>query len=117
VPQYVSFDERWDIFNDSPEWGSAAILAPWYLYQRNGNRAALLAQVETMRRYAQYLATRARNGIIDYGLGDWYDIGPGDHGFSKLTSSGVTATAIYYQDLRVLEKVMALAGDAQASGV
>jgi hypothetical protein len=63
-----------------------------------------------MRRYVAYLATRARDGIIAYGLGDWYDIGPGNPGFSKLTTAGVTATAIYYQDLTVLQKVAALLG-------
>jgi hypothetical protein len=115
APQYVVFDPQWDIFNDSPEWGSAAVLAPWYSYQRNGNLIALLRQREVMRRYVEYLGTRAHDGIVEYGLGDWYDIGPGDPGFSKLTTTGVTATAIYYQDLRVLEKVMALAGDTAGS--
>lgn len=110
APQYVVFAPNYGVFDDSPEWGSAAILAPWYVYQRSGDLHALTAQLDVMRRYAAYLGTRAHNGIIDYGLGDWYDIGPGPPGYSKLTSAGVTATAIYFQDLRVLEAVTALAG-------
>lgn len=120
APQYTVFDpEKYDIFNDSPEWGSAAVLAPWYAYQRSGDLQSLAADFGTMRRYVAYLATRAHDGIVDYGLGDWYDIGPGPPGVSKLTSPGVTATAIYYQDLTVMEKVAALLGrsaDSSAYG-
>ena len=116
APQYVVFDPvKAAVFYDSPEWGSAAVLAPWYVYQRTGDRRFLAAQFHTMRGYTDYLTTRARGGIVDYGLGDWYDIGPGAPGFSKLTSPGVTATAIYYQDLTVMEKTAALLGKADES--
>ena len=110
APQYVVFGVDGGIFDDSPEWGSAAVLAPWYVYQRDGNLPALLGHLEVMRKYVDYLSSRANGNIISYGLGDWYDIGPGEPGVSKLTTPGVTATAIYYQDLRILEKTLALAG-------
>lgn len=115
APQYVVFEPKFDAFNDSPEWGSAAVLAPWAVYQRTGNRAFLAAQYGVMQRYVAYLATRARGGIIDYGLGDWYDIGPGEPGLSKLTTAGLTATAIDYQDLKVMEETAALLGFAEES--
>lgn len=116
APQYVVFDpQKYDVFNDSPEWGSAAVLAPWYVYERTGDLHFLTAQFPVMRRYLAYLAMRAQNGIIDYGLGDWYDIGPGAPGFSKLTSSGLTATAIYYQDLQAMAKIAALLGQTAKS--
>jgi hypothetical protein len=110
APQYVVFGVDGGIFDDSPEWGSTAVLAPWYVYERNGNLPELLSHLDVMQRYVDYLSTRADHNIVAYGLGDWYDIGPGEPGISKLTTSGVTATAIYYQDLRVLEKTLALAG-------
>jgi alpha-L-rhamnosidase len=110
APQYVLFEPQWGPFDDSPEWGSAAVLAPWYVYQRNGDREAVLSQLPVMKRYVDYLSTRAQDNIIAYGLGDWFDIGPGEPGISKLTTPGVTATAIYYQDLRILEAVLAFAG-------
>jgi hypothetical protein len=110
APQYVLFEPKWGAFDDSPEWGSAAVLAPWYVYQRNGDLEAVLSQLPVMQRYVDYLDTRAQDNVITYGLGDWYDIGPGEPGISKLTTPGVTATAIYYQDLRILEAVLALAG-------
>ena len=115
APEYVVFDSKYDVFNDSPEWGSAAVLAPWYEYVRTGNKAFLAAQYDVMQKYVAYLGTRAHDGIVDYGLGDWYDIGPGDPGFSKLTTAGVTGTAIFYQDLKVMEETAALLGKKDAS--
>ena len=110
APQYVVFEPKYAIFNDSPEWGSAAVLAPWSAYQRTGDRAFLAAQYGVMRAYAVYLGSRAHDGIVDYGLGDWFDIGPGDAGVSQLTTAGVTGTAIYYQDLKALEQTAAVLG-------
>jgi len=115
APQYVVFEPNWGIFDDSPEWGSAAVLAPWYVYQRDGDLGRLVSHLDVMRRYVDYLSTRAQDNIISYGLGDWYDIGPGEPGVSKLTSPGFTPTAIYYQDLRVLQRTLALAGKTHES--
>jgi alpha-L-rhamnosidase len=115
APQYVVFEPKYGVFNDSPEWGSAAVLAPWYVYERTGDRAFLAAQYDVMRAYVKYLGSRARDGIVDYGLGDWFDIGQGDAGFSKLTTAGVTGTAIYYQDLEALEKTAAVLGQNEDS--
>jgi alpha-L-rhamnosidase len=107
APEYVVFPAG---FRDSPEWGSAAILDPWLEYRFYGDRRLLARQYEVMRKYAEYLATRADDHIISYGLGDWYDVGPGPLGESQLTSRGVTATSIYYLDLTVLQKVSLLLG-------
>jgi hypothetical protein len=107
APEYVQFERG---FRDSPEWGSASILAPWIVFQHYGDRRILADHYPTMRRYAQYLGHKSNHGIISYGLGDWYDIGPGEPGESKLTGRGVTATAIYYQDLVVLQQVARLLG-------
>ncbi len=105
APEYVVFEKG---FRDSPEWGSAAVLDPWLAYQFYGDREIVSRHYETMRRYVDYLSSRAEGHIISYGLGDWYDIGPGEPGESKLTTRGVTATAIYYLDLQVLQKAATL---------
>ena len=114
APQYTSFKGNNNYFNDSPEWGSAATLNPWALYQRYGDKEALRRAWPVMQLYVDYLHTRAINGIVAYGLGDWYDIGPGSPGLSKLTTLGVTATATYYQDLLAMRdtaKVLGYEGD------
>ena len=100
APEYVVFE---DGFRDSPEWGSALILAPQMAHEHFGDGRPLREHYRAMTRYADYLGSRRdARGIIAYGLGDWYDIGPGPPGPSKLTDLSVTATATYYADLLAL---------------
>jgi len=99
-------------FRDSPEWGSAFVITPWQVYQMYGDRTLLARHYEGMKRYIDYLKSTAKDSIVTHGLGDWYDIGPGGPGESKLTSKGLTATAIYYQDLMILKETAALLGKA-----
>ena len=107
APEYTVFGGG---FRDSPEWGSAYVITPWQVYQMYGDRTVLAQHYEGMKRYAGYLKSRATEGIVSHGLGDWYDIGPGGPGESKLTSKGLTSTAIYYQDLVILKDTAALLG-------
>ncbi len=114
APEFVAFvDEAGQStsFRDSPEWGSAAILSPWAAYRMYGDVELLRDHYDSMKRYAAYLGTRAEDGMISYGLGDWYDIGPAEPGVSQLTGKSLTATATYYEDLRALTQIAALVGD------
>ena len=72
-------------FRNSPEWGSACILAPWQQYQFSGDLELLSRRYEGMKRYVAYLGSKAKDHILDFGLGDWYDIGPRPPGPSQLT--------------------------------
>lgn len=107
APEYVKFDEP---FRDSPEWGSASIILPWYVYQWYGDSAILEASYPMMKRYIDYLKTKAKDNILTQGLGDWYDLGPNRPGFSQLTAMGITATATYYYDLNILSRIANLLG-------
>lgn len=111
APQYTKFSMS--SFDDSPEWGSAVVLDPWIVYRRYGDLDALRTAYPAMRRYVGYLTTRSGAGIVDYGLGDWYDIGPHPPGFAQLTSVALTATAIYYQDIVALDAAAHVLGDQQ----
>jgi hypothetical protein len=116
APEYVQSVDETDAdtaFRDSPEWGSAVILSPWTAYQFYGDKDLLAGQYNAMRAYAEYLAGKTSNHLLAYGLGDWFDIGPGEPGESKLTSMEVTASGIYYQDLITLSKTAALLGKAE----
>jgi hypothetical protein len=116
APEYVAFvddDGKSTDFRDTPEWGSAVILSPWALYQFTGDRRPLEQGYPAMQRYAAYLGSRASGGLLNYGLGDWFDIGPGQPGKSQLTSRFVTATGTYFADLQVLAQVASLLGHAQ----
>ncbi|MDE2050809.1 MAG: family 78 glycoside hydrolase catalytic domain, partial [Gammaproteobacteria bacterium] len=108
APEYVAFlnaDGTDSAFRDSPEWGAAIVLSPWATYRYTGDRRILATGYPAMCRYADYLASRAQGGLIAYGLGDWYDIGPKPPGESQLTSRALTATATYCELLRTLSKI------------
>ena len=111
APEYVEFNTpqgKPTAFRDSPEWGSAAILSSWTAYQFTGNPEPLEQAYPMMEKYLAYLRGTAKDNIIDYGLGDWYDIGPGNPGYSKLTSRATTATVIYFEDLTTMARIAAL---------
>jgi len=107
APEYVVFGGG---FRDSPEWGSTAVLAPWQAWTWYGDRRPVEESFATMKRYVDYLDSQSERGILSYGLGDWYDIGPQAPGYSQLTPYGITATAIYYHDLVVAAQAAALLG-------
>jgi alpha-L-rhamnosidase len=104
-PEYVHFSSG---FEDSPEWGSAFIISPYYYYLWYGDKSLLQNYYSSMKKYIDYLGIRADNHIISYGLGDWYDLGKNAPGFSQLTSNGVTATGIYYYDVTIMQKISEL---------
>jgi hypothetical protein len=105
VPEYVPFE---DGFRDSPEWGSASIILPYLLYKWYGDTKVMEDSWPMMMKYINYLSKKAKGNILYHGLGDWYDMGPQRPGFSQLTPSGVTATAIYFYDLKLLGEMAGL---------
>lgn len=115
APEYVKFlnDAGGNTdFRDSPEWGSAVVLSPWAAFQAYGDPGPLRTYYPSMQRYVAYLQAKAPANLLDYGLGDWYDIGPGAPGYAKLTSKRLTATAALYQDLAAMSGIAHVLGNA-----
>jgi alpha-L-rhamnosidase len=110
APQYTTFGPKYPIYDDSPEWGSASILAAWSAYRFYGDKGELERNYSTMKAYLKFLESKATDGIVAYGLGDWYDIGPGGPGLSKLTTNGVTGTLMLYEDAVAMQKIALLLG-------
>ncbi|WP_159470530.1 family 78 glycoside hydrolase catalytic domain [Dyadobacter sp. 3J3] len=107
APEFVKFDGG---FRDSPEWGSNAVIMPYYLYKWYKDTEVLAESYDMMTRYATYLGSKSRNHLLNFGLGDWYDLGPKDPGASQLTPGGITSTATYYYDLKILAEVASILG-------
>lgn len=107
APQYISFG---NLFDDSPEWGSTLIILPFMYYDQYGDSTLITDNYEPMRRYVDYLTSRADNGIVSHGLGDWYDYGPWRAGFSKNTPVPLVATAHYILDIRLLVRAAEMTG-------
>lgn len=114
APQYTVFaTQGYGVFDDSPEWGSASVLAAWSAYRAYGELGELERSYPVMQRYVKFLEGKAKDGIVAYGLGDWYDIGPGGPGFGKQTTLGVTATLMLYEDATAMEKIAGLLGKVE----
>ncbi len=114
APEYALFRDKSDAvhlrnqFGDSPEWSSTIILVPWQQYEFDGDLHLFRIHYDAMKDYVAYLGSRADGCIVNYGLGDWYDIGPKKPGISQLTPVALTATAFYYQDVAIMSRVAAL---------
>lgn len=107
APELVRFKGG---FEDTPEWRNAFIISPWNIYKWYGDRRPIETYYPAMKRFIDYLGSRAQNHIVSYGLGDWYDLGPKEPGYAQLTSNGVTVTAIYYHDVTLMSRMARLLG-------
>jgi alpha-L-rhamnosidase len=97
APMYLTKGNPHGTYHEAPEWGIAGVLDPWHLYEWYGDKEALAAAYDSMKRYVDYLTETAKGGIITTNLGDWLDYGPKkkDEGFPTWTPQPVSATAIW----------------------
>ncbi len=98
------YEVLWDGFRDSPEWGSACILLLLHLYQKYGDADILARHYDVARRYLKYLLSKAEDGILSHGLGDWGELGH-DTPQAVMTPCQVTATSMLYLDLRAMKTI------------
>ena len=119
APEYTIFRNKADPhhlrndFGDSPEWSATFILVPWQQYEFSGDLNLFHTHYDAMKRYVAYLGSRANQGIVNYGLGDWYDVGPKKPGVSQLTPIALTATAFYFENVNVMAHAAALLGKTE----
>ena len=107
APEYPVFGGD---FRDSPEWSSAFLMVAAQQHEFHGDNRLLLDYYPALKRYVAYLGSKAKDNIVSYGLSDWYDIGPGAPGYSKLTPRGLTATAFYFQNMLILAQTAKMLG-------
>ena len=100
APEFTVFSSD---FRDSPEWGSAFPQVAWHQYQFAGDIELIRRYYDGMARYVAYLESKAGAGhILSYGLGDWRQL--------EGTPNAVTATTIFFDDVRILAKMAGLLG-------
>jgi hypothetical protein len=110
APAYPAFSGG---FAYTPEWGAAAVIVPWQLYQWYGDQAVLAASFEAMRGYVQYMRDTATDLVPKPGLGDWYDYNAGgSNGPSQFTPAELSAMATFYRCARIVSAVAGLLGKA-----
>ncbi|MES2920140.1 MAG: family 78 glycoside hydrolase catalytic domain [Verrucomicrobiota bacterium] len=110
APEYTVFKNT---YRAAAEWGASFILVPWQQYLFTGDDSLLRGHYDAMTRYFAYLEKRANGGLLDEGLGDWYDVVLDKPGRANLTPPPITATAHFYQDAVILAKIAGVLGRAE----
>ena len=112
APEYVIFEgPGMDAFAESPEWGGSLVIFPFMYYETYGDDSLIKKYYPNMRRYVDYLKTRADKGVLSFGLGDWYDYGDFRAGFSRNTPVPLVATAHYYMTVMYLVQAAKMVGN------
>lgn len=91
-------------WGNGPAWDSAFLLVPYYLYQYCGDTRVLCDHYDGMKRYVDYLTSKAKGGIVDIGLNDWAP-------FKTQTPADITSTAYYYRDAQIVALAARLTGN------
>ena len=95
-------------------WGDAAVIVPWVLYQRYGDKGILAAQFESMRAWVDNVAAIIGEGYLwekGFQFGDWLDPNaPSDHPQQARTDPHVVATAYFARSAELLGKVAGVLG-------
>ncbi|MGH8005584.1 MAG: family 78 glycoside hydrolase catalytic domain, partial [Candidatus Binatia bacterium] len=90
-----------------PDWGSAYVLLPWYLYTYYGDTDVFTRHYQHLKRWITYVGGLTENHIVTRGYGDWYP--PGGNTNMKCPVP-LTSTAYYYGTLRIMEQIAGLLG-------
>lgn len=105
VPEYVVFGGD---FTDSPEWGVTGVILPWMYYEYYGDASLLEKYYPVMKKYVDYLGTKAKDHIVSHGLGDWYDYGTHAAGYSKNSPIALSGTSHYFYGASLVAKAAKL---------
>lgn len=99
VPVYVPYLKLGFPNEPFAAWGDAAVLVPWALYQRYGDREVLSRQFDSMTSWVDLVSERAGASLIwesDVQLGDWLDpTAPPENPAAAQTPPGLVATAYF----------------------
>lgn len=63
----------------TPDWGTAMVQLPWYVYLHYGDKRVLKEFYPDMKTWVDYVHSKNENGIITHGLGDWCPPGGNDN--------------------------------------
>ncbi|MFM2291643.1 MAG: hypothetical protein RIS29_1456 [Bacteroidota bacterium] len=113
APMYNIFgsSKGFDDFGVSPEWGSSIVILPWMYYEFYGDSSLIVNNYQSIRRWVDYMSSRANDHVLSFGLGDWYDYGNYKAGFAHNTPVPYVATAYYFYALKYLVNSAEMVGN------
>lgn len=90
-------------WGNGPAWDSAFLLIPYYQYVYYGDTENFRRHYDGMKRYVDYLTSRATNDIVNIGLNDWAP-------WKTKTGAAITDTAYYFVDTKIVALAAKLLG-------
>jgi alpha-L-rhamnosidase len=91
----------------SPDWGTAMVQLPWYLYLYYGDSIMLQNFYPDMKVWVDYVQAKNKDGIIMHGLGDWCPPG-GNENIDCPVS--VSSSAYHILDLKIMAQSAKILG-------
>lgn len=91
-------------WGNGPAWDSAFPHLPFYLYEYCADARILCDHYAGLKRYVDYLTTKATNGIVSIGLNDWAP-------YKTATPADITSTAYYFRDAQIVALAAQLRGE------
>jgi len=100
-------------------WGDAAVVIPWILYRRYGDKRLLREHYPSMKAWVEYIRNQATDGLYwntGFHFGDWLALDAFEGSYFGATPNDLTATAYYAHSADLLSQAAeALAYDEDAS--
>ncbi|MEI6913904.1 MAG: glycoside hydrolase family 78 protein, partial [Armatimonadota bacterium] len=105
LPTMVAPGKR-KIHQATPDWGTAIVQIPWFLYLYYGDKRVLESHYETMERWVEHLQDTSKDYIVSEGLGDWC----APKALEGHTPVYLISTAYFYYDVRLLSRIAGALG-------
>ncbi|MEM7347417.1 MAG: family 78 glycoside hydrolase catalytic domain, partial [Chloroflexota bacterium] len=90
-------------------WGDAAVIVPWTLYQRYGDKGVLADQFKSMCDWVDFVARVAGDSYLwnsGFQFGDWLDpTAPSDEPWKARTDQGLVASAYFGQSAKLVREI------------
>lgn len=94
----------------SPDWGTAMVQLPWYLYLYQGDKEILEEFYMDMKTWVDYIHAKNVDGTITHGLGDWCP--PGGN-VNIDCPVPVSSSAFHILDVSLMSRIAKVLGKAQ----
>lgn len=108
--------------HSSTGWGDAAVVCPWTIYERYGDRRLLAEQYPSMVAWVEHIRRRAQGGVLwneGFHFADWVALDAKEGSYFGATPNDLVATAYYAYSAELLSRAAAVLGrqaDAAAYG-
>ncbi|PLT45272.1 Alfa-L-rhamnosidase [Paenibacillus pasadenensis] len=99
----------------SAAWGDAAVIVPWVLYERYGDKRMLEEQYASMKAWVEYIRAQGEDEFLwntGFHFGDWLGLDAKENSYVGATPRDLIATAFYAHAAGLLAKSAAVIGKA-----